>query len=103
MKTLLSIALSTAVLFSACANHKKTALQSTQVQMELKGMLRKQGITTYQYGTHVLTQDSTTYALKSTAVNLDKYINQTVTITGDLVKGYPLSGGPLYIDVKSVK
>lgn len=103
MKTLLSIALLTAVLLGACTNRKKTALQPTQIQMELKGVLSKQGITTYQYGTHVLTQDSTIYALKSTAVNLDKYINQTVTITGDLVKGYPLSGGPLYIEVKSVK
>jgi hypothetical protein len=70
---------------------------------QINGILKKQGATYYQYGTHTLTTDSTTYALKSDVVNLDKYLNRKVAITGEKVKGYPLEGGPDLIEVKTIR
>lgn len=69
------------------------------------GTIQKQGITTYMYGTHVLLDDKgkTLYALKSKTVRLDKYIGKKVTVTGDLVEGYPVDFGPDYLDVKEIK
>ena len=70
------------------------------------GTIQKTGITTYMYGTHVLKDDSgkTLYALKSDAINLDDYVDKgTVTVQGDLIPGYPVDGGPDYLDVKKVE
>jgi len=33
-------------------------------QIELTGIIREQGVTTYQYGTHILTSNDMTYALR---------------------------------------
>ena len=69
------------------------------------GTVRKQGITMYMYGTHVLLDDNgkTLYALKSDSVDLDKYIDRKVTVKGDLVKDYPVDFGPQYLKVKSIE
>jgi hypothetical protein len=67
--------------------------------IEIAGTIQEQGITTYQYGTHTVPG----YALRSSAVNLDDYINQNVTIVGYKIDGYPLSGGPDYIEVEEIK
>jgi hypothetical protein len=69
------------------------------------GIIKKQGITTYMYGTHVLLDDKgkTLYALKSANINLDKYIDKKVTVKGDLIEGYPVEGGPNFLDVKSIQ
>lgn len=97
MKTItLLFVLSISVMISSC---KKEQLADNQY----KGLLKTQGPTTHQYGTHTLTTSSTTYALTSKVVDLDKYVNQIVIITGKKVKGYPVDGGPEYIDVKKIK
>jgi hypothetical protein len=69
------------------------------------GFLKKQGITTYMYGTHVLLDDSgrTLYALRSDTIDLNKYINRQVRVRGYLVQGYPLESGPNYLNVKSIE
>ncbi len=69
------------------------------------GIIKKQGITTYMYGTHVLLNDNgkTLYAIKSVNIDLDKYIDQKVTVKGDLIEGYPVEGGPNYLNVKSIE
>ena len=46
--------------------------------IEITGTLKEQGITTYQYGTHTIAG----YALRSSTVALDDYINQSVTVFG---------------------
>lgn len=68
------------------------------------GKLMTQGATTYQYGTHVLKDDSgnTLYALKSSTVVLSNYVNTKVTVKGDPVPGYPADFGPAYLDVNSI-
>lgn len=69
------------------------------------GTLKAQGITSYMYGTHVLcaADGNTLYALRSETLNLDLYLGQTVTVKGDLVAGYPVDGGPPYLDVQAVE
>jgi UDP-galactopyranose mutase len=97
MKTItLLFVLSISVIISSC---KKEQLADNQY----KGLLKRQGPTTYQYGTHTLTTSSTTYALTSKVVDLDKYLDRVVIITGKRVNGYPVDGGPEYIDVKEIK
>ena len=63
------------------------------------GFIQKQGITTYMYGTHTITD----YALKSNSINLDNYINKNVSVIGKKIDGYPTDGGPDYIEVKKIK
>jgi hypothetical protein len=69
------------------------------------GIIKKQGATTYMYGTHILLNDNgqTLYALKSNTINLDNYIDKRVAVKGDLISGYPVDGGPDYLDVKLVE
>lgn len=69
------------------------------------GIIHAQGITTYMYGTHVLVDNTgkTVFALRSNTVNLDQYIDKKVEIKGNKVKGYPVDGGPEYLDVSDVK
>jgi hypothetical protein len=69
------------------------------------GFIKKQGITTYMYGTHVLLDEKgqTLYALRSDNIDLSKYINRKVTVKGYLVKGYPIDSGPNYLNVKFIE
>jgi hypothetical protein len=70
-----------------------------------EGLLRRQGLTSYQYGTHVLLGPAgrTLYALRATALNLDAYVDRPVRLTGILVTGYPLAGGPPLLDVTAIR
>lgn len=74
-------------------------------EIAASGTIKKQGMTTYMYGTHVLLDDKgkTLYALRSDSVDLDRYIGRKVTVKGSLVKGYPVDFGPDYLDVKSME
>ena len=67
--------------------------------VEIIGTVQEQGITTYQYGTHTISG----YALRSNSVTLDDYINQYVTVVGHKINGYPVDGGPDYIEVDEIK
>ena len=67
--------------------------------VEITGTIQEQGITTYQYGTHTISG----YALRSNSVTLDDYINQYVTVVGHKINGYPVDGGPDYIEVEEIK
>ena len=71
--------------------------------IEVTGILHKQGFTTYQYGTHTISEDDIFYALRSSSLNLDDYVSQTVTIVGEKVDGYPIDGGPDYLEVVEIK
>lgn len=67
--------------------------------IEITGTILKQGITTYQYGTHTIAG----VALRSSAISLDDYVNQNVTVVGFKIDGYPIEGGPDFIEVESIK
>jgi major membrane immunogen (membrane-anchored lipoprotein) len=112
MKYLIIIALVTITLVSACKTKDKAKNTSNETPeltnvetktVELKGIIKKQGVTTYQYGSHTMKTTDGFYALKATDIDLDAYIDQQVTIRGETIKGYPVSGGPDYILVKDIK
>ena len=65
---------------------------------EITGIIQKQGVTSYQYGTHIISE----YALRSNSVILDDFINYNATIIGYRIEGYPIDGGPVYIEVTDI-
>jgi hypothetical protein len=83
----------------------RKSAEDTMSLVEAEGNLRRQGITTYQYGTHVLLDRSgnTLYALRSSQVNLDTYDGQYVRVSGSLVPDYPVDLGPKYMLVSAVQ
>ena len=70
---------------------------------EFSGTLKIQGVTYYQYGTHTITNNGTTYTLQSNSINLDDYADQYVTIVGERVNGYPIEGGPDLFEVTAIE
>jgi|TARA_R100000935_G_scaffold26603_1_gene46542 hypothetical protein len=68
-----------------------------------EGVLKVQGITTYQYGTHTLTNENDVYALTSDTIILDDFDSEYVEITAKRVDGYPVENGPIYLNVKTIK
>lgn len=98
MKALVFISSLLLFFFTAtCSNATKSD------KMEVTGTIQQQGMTSYQYGTHTLTNDETFYALKSETVDLDKYVDQEVSIVAEKISGYPVDGGPEYLLVLEVK
>ncbi|MEJ7738219.1 MAG: hypothetical protein WKF97_12395 [Chitinophagaceae bacterium] len=89
-------------LFLSC-DMNDNASSKEAATVKFYGLLEQQGITTYQYGTHTISNGSQTYALKSSTVNLDKYTGKNVTIKGTKVDGFPLENGPDFIDVLTVE
>ena len=85
------------IFFAATCDREKT-----QEQMQLTGTIESQGITSYQYGTHVLNSEEDFYALKSEKLNLDQFIGKEVKVSGSKIEGYPVDGGPNYILVTEV-
>jgi len=85
--------------FTSSCTTKKLAAN----QIELKGVLQSQGITTYQYGTHTINSNDEVFALKSSNINLDDYLDKTVIIIAEKIEGYPIEGGPNYYEVIKIK
>lgn len=94
---ILSLVTSFILLSSTCDR------ENTEEQMQLTGTIESQGITSYQYGSHVLNAEDEFYALKSEKLNLDNFIGKEVTISGSKIDGYPVDGGPDFILVTEVK
>lgn len=100
MKIFIALIIGTLILFGiqACQSKK---LASNQI--EVSGVIQKQGTTTYQYGTHVINSNDKQYALKSSSLDLNRYLKQNVTIIGEKIAGYPIENGPEYLEVLKVK
>jgi hypothetical protein len=84
---------------AGCANVKPAADKSLVV---LSGKLEALGMSTFQYGSHILNSGGKTYALKSAKVNLKSYEGKEVIVKGLKVAGYPVDGGPEFLDVQEV-
>lgn len=91
------------VSLSGCTKEDNTNSVKQAFSFQFKGTVKKPQVTSYMYGTHTISNEGQTYALKSSTVNLDNYINKTITIKGEKIKGYPIDGGPEFIDVKEVE
>lgn len=72
-------------------------------RIEVKGLIEAQGMTTYQYGSHVMFCEDEMIALYSNNIDLDQYIGTEIVIIGNIVDGYPIDGGPRYVEVIRVK
>ena len=81
----------------------QTCSKQSAAGVEFRGLLEKRGITTYQYGTHVISDTKKTYALRSELVVLDAYVGKTVTVKGVKIPGYPVDGGPEFLEVSEVQ
>ncbi len=99
MKKILILSLFVAAI-SGCSSMKNGGNSTT---VTASGTIEKLGMTTFQYGTHLLKANNKTYALKSANINLDTYLDKKVTIKGRKVAGYPLDGGPELVEVTLVK
>ncbi|UCG79144.1 MAG: hypothetical protein JSV21_04760 [Nitrospirota bacterium] len=82
-----------------------TKISDSTGEVSARGIITKLGVTTFMYGTHAIRDDSTQiyYALMSDTINLDNYIDQEVSIKGNLLAGYPVDGGPDFVNVTSVE
>ena len=81
-------------------------VSTTQPTVSAAGTIRAQGISSYMYGTHILADPSgkTLYALRSgDQLGLDQWVGQRVRIVGTIVPGYPVDGGPPFLDVLGVQ
>lgn len=71
-------------------------------KFEFTGIIEKQSFTTYQYGTHVISNNEEFYALTSSTIDLDQYIGKEVEIEGTVIEYY-VADGPEYIEVTEVE
>ena len=80
-------------------------LSKQYMMIKEKGYIKKAGITSFNYGTHVLVSENgeVLYALKSSIKDLSKFTRGEVTITGILIADYPVDGGPEFLKVSDVK
>lgn len=88
---------------ASCQKDDSDAHSVNADTISITGVIAEQGITTYQYGSHVLGNEEDFYAITSETIDLDQYIGDTVTVLGRKKPGYPLSNGPEYIEVIQVK
>lgn len=80
-----------------------TCESGSEDMVKINGVIEKQEITSYQYGTHVLKGERDLFALRSSQIELDDYLGKTVRITAKRIKGYPVEGGPIFLEVKEIK
>src|SRR3954470_2984865 len=85
-----------------CNDHK-TSPAMDNYPFTAEGVVQKSGFTTYMYGSHTISENGKTFALQSTRINLDLYINKRVIVKGSKMEGYPVDDGPELIDVKAVE
>lgn len=73
--------------------------------VSVTGVLKRQGITTYMYGSHTIRDAGTgrLYALRSKQPGLlDRYVGKRVVVRGVRVPGFPREGGPPLLEVSGV-
>lgn len=75
-------------------------------RITLTGIVERPEATTYQYGTHAITDVTQNYyALQSASVDLDAHVGRSVTVFGTLVPGYEsgqVEDGPPLVEVTRV-
>jgi len=116
MKQLLILLALSGIFLTACKvqntkSSEKTVEEKTKEQSYTPhrkadkhiGIIQKQGITTYQYGSHILKTEDTFYALRSTDHDLNDYVGKKVKVITEKIAGYPISGGPEFILVLRIE
>ena len=98
MKKLLVLFSIVAIILS-CKTLKTGANTDT---VTVNGKVTELGMSTFQYGTHLISADDKTYALKSSTIKLADFVDKSVTLKGKKVAGYPVDGGPDLIEVSDI-
>ncbi|MCB0695913.1 MAG: hypothetical protein KDC07_01030 [Chitinophagaceae bacterium] len=107
MKYLMLLLFATTLLvFSSSCTKQESGFTSTACKggcVTKTGVISRQGPTTYQYGTHILTTNSgEEYILVSTIVDLDKRVEQKcIVLMEDL--HYSAEGGPALYNVTVIR
>ena len=93
------------LMFMACITLASCSVHKANVDntIQLSGTIEQLGMSTFQYGTHLIKSSGTTYSLKSNKVNLDSFSGKSVTLIGIKVQGYPVENGPELVDVMSIQ
>ncbi len=99
MKLFIAFASITLFFLTATCNNQKSNSDS----MEITGIIEPIGMTTWQYGTHTISNATMMYALRSEKIDLKNYEGNTVTIKGKKIEGYPVENGPVFIEVTEIK
>ncbi len=72
--------------------------------IEVSGIIKKfSEATTYQYGTHRIIGGEKNYLLRAGTFDLDKYLDQKVSLVIKKIEGYPLEGGPELFEVIKIQ
>ena len=71
--------------------------------MEITGTIKAIEMSSWQYGTHTISNDENFYALRSEKIDLKVYEGKTVKIKAEKISGYPVDGGPEYLKVHEIK
>lgn len=73
-----------------------------------EGVIQELEVTTWMYGTHIIygtaanRTENVRYALRSDNFDLSEFMLEPVLVEGQLIKGYPIDGGPEYINVDAI-
>ena len=106
MKLIILLTSVSLLFFTATCNNQTSndnKSMDTTTSIEVDGTIEAIGMTSWQYGTHTLTNDENFYALRSKTVKLDQYEGKTVTIVAQKIDGYPVDGGPEFLEVLKIK
>jgi len=102
MKKLILLGLSFAIL-GGCSSHK---IKENNDTVTRSGILTKIEMSSWMYGSHLLSDDTgkpLTALKKDETFEFDKYQGEKVEVTGKIIEGYPVDGGPEYLEVESIK
>lgn len=97
--------LMSAAIFAASACTSSGEEEETGCEVEASGTLERLEMSTWMYGTHILVErdGEVLYALKSETADLASYEGKKVRVAGILVPGYPVDGGPEYLQVEFIE
>jgi hypothetical protein len=93
MKKLLLLLLISSAAIISCKKENKPGVVCTGDCITARGVLKQQGFTTYQYGSHILVDDNQSYVLTSNVVNLQKFEDKKVVIIAKNLH-YTVENGP---------
>lgn len=98
-KNIFLVLLFSFLIFSACD------LLDPKEKVIVSGKLEKLQASVWQYGSHILknNEGKLLYALESSKIKLDNYAGQIVYLEGSKIEGYPVEGGPLFLEVNIVR
>lgn len=85
--------------FASCSTRN---VSDNQNLIQLSGKIEKLEVSGFGYGSHLINSDRKMYALTSKDIDLNKFVGKAVIAKGKKIDGYPLEGGPDYIEIIQV-